>query len=98
MLSDEELARIIAEFIGRGVLLVALTGGEPLLERYLVRVPGMAKLSALLGRDVADISAQRDQQAGPRAVRVAGVVHRRLRPGRVVSAGNIVGRVSSSRR
>jgi GTP 3',8-cyclase len=38
MLSDEELLRVIAVFIGLGVRQVRLTGGEPLLRRSLVDV------------------------------------------------------------
>jgi cyclic pyranopterin phosphate synthase len=45
MLTDEELLRIIAVFIGLGVRQVRLTGGEPLLRRSLVDlVAGIAAL------------------------------------------------------
>ncbi|HXR68351.1 MAG TPA: GTP 3',8-cyclase MoaA [Dermatophilaceae bacterium] len=45
MLTDEEMLRIIAVFIGLGVRQVRLTGGEPLLRRSLVDlVAGIAAL------------------------------------------------------
>ena len=48
MLTDEEMLRIIAVFIGLGVRQVRLTGGEPLLRRSLVDV--VAGISALKPR------------------------------------------------
>jgi GTP 3',8-cyclase len=46
MLTDEEMLRIIAVFIGLGVRQVRLTGGEPLLRRTLVDlVVGIAELT-----------------------------------------------------
>jgi len=45
MLSDQELLRVIAVFIGLGVRQVRLTGGEPLLRRSLVDiVAGIAQM------------------------------------------------------
>jgi cyclic pyranopterin phosphate synthase len=45
MLSDEEMLRVIAVFVGLGVRQVRLTGGEPLLRRSLVDlVAGIAAL------------------------------------------------------
>ena len=45
MLTDEEMLRIVAVFIGLGVRQVRLTGGEPLLRRSLVDlVAGIAAL------------------------------------------------------
>ena len=45
MLTDEELLRVIAVFIGLGVRQVRLTGGEPLLRRSLVDlIAGIAAL------------------------------------------------------
>jgi cyclic pyranopterin phosphate synthase len=45
MLTDEELLRVIAVFIGLGVTQVRLTGGEPLLRRSLVDlVAGIAAM------------------------------------------------------
>ena len=48
MLTDEEMLRIIAVFIGLGVRQVRLTGGEPLLRRSLVDV--VAGIAALTPR------------------------------------------------
>ncbi|MEO8556708.1 MAG: radical SAM protein, partial [Actinomycetota bacterium] len=45
MLSDEEMLRIVAVFVGLGVRQVRLTGGEPLLHRSLpALVEGIAAL------------------------------------------------------
>ncbi len=38
MLTDDELVRVVAIFVGLGVRQVRLTGGEPLLRRSLVDV------------------------------------------------------------
>jgi GTP 3',8-cyclase len=48
MLTDEELLRVIAVFVGLGVRQVRLTGGEPLLRRSLVDV--VADIAALRPR------------------------------------------------
>jgi cyclic pyranopterin phosphate synthase len=48
MLTDEEMLRVIAVFIGLGVRQVRLTGGEPLLRRSLVDV--VAGIAALKPR------------------------------------------------
>jgi GTP 3',8-cyclase len=48
MLTDEEMLRVIAVFIGLGVQQVRLTGGEPLLRRSLVEV--VAGIAALRPR------------------------------------------------
>src|SRR5476651_469745 len=46
MLTDEEMLRIVAVFVGLGVRQVRLTGGEPLLHRSLVElVEGIAALT-----------------------------------------------------
>jgi len=46
MLTDQELLRVIAVFIGLGVRQVRLTGGEPLLRRSIVElVAGIAQLA-----------------------------------------------------
>ena len=46
MLTDEEMLRIVAVFVGLGVRQVRLTGGEPLLHRSLVElVEGIAGLT-----------------------------------------------------
>jgi cyclic pyranopterin phosphate synthase len=50
MLTDEEMLRIIAVFIGLGVRQVRLTGGEPLLRRSIVEV--VAGIAALKPRPV----------------------------------------------
>ena len=50
MLTDEELLRVIAVFIGLGVAQVRLTGGEPLLRRSLVDL--VAGIAALRPRPV----------------------------------------------
>jgi cyclic pyranopterin phosphate synthase len=45
MLTDDELLRVIAVFVGLGVRQVRLTGGEPLLRRSIVElVAGIARL------------------------------------------------------
>ncbi|QGN57214.1 GTP 3',8-cyclase MoaA [Nostocoides sp. HKS02] len=48
MLTDDELVRIVAVFVGLGVQQVRLTGGEPLLRRSLVDVVG--RIAALRPR------------------------------------------------
>jgi GTP 3',8-cyclase len=50
MLTDEEMLRVIAVFIGLGVRQVRLTGGEPLLRRSLVDV--VAGIAAMRPRPV----------------------------------------------
>jgi cyclic pyranopterin phosphate synthase len=48
MLTDEELLRVVAVFVGLGVRQVRLTGGEPLLRRSIVEV--VAGIAALQPR------------------------------------------------
>ena len=50
MLTDEEMLRIVAVFVGLGVRQVRLTGGEPLLHRSLVEL--VAGIAAMKPRPV----------------------------------------------